>query len=58
MGQRAIEQIHAIHQGQSVPAVVSLKPHLITRENVHSPEIRQMMSYDWSLGRWAWSSTP
>lgn len=58
MGQRAIEQIHAIHQGQPVPAMVRLKPRLITRENVHSAEIRQMMSYDWSLGRWTWSSTP
>lgn len=58
MGQQAIEQIHAIRQGQSVPAVISLKPRMITRENLRSPEIVQMMSYDWSLGRWTWSSTP
>jgi len=58
MGQRAIELIHAVHQGQSVPSVTLLKPRVITRENLHSPEVRQMMSYDWSLGRWTWSATP
>ena len=58
MGQRAIEHIHAIRNGQSVSPVVVLKPVTITRENLHSPEVRQMMSYDWSLGRWTWSATP
>lgn len=58
MGQRAVEQIHAMNLGQGVPAVIRLKPRLITRENVQSPEIRAMLSYDWSLGRWAWSATP
>jgi len=58
MGQRAIEQIHAIRDGQSVSSVVVLKPVTITRENLYSPEVRQMISYDWSLGRWTWSATP
>lgn len=58
MGQRAVELIHAMHLGQSVPAVIRLKPRLITRENLHSPEIQAMLSYDWSLGRWTWSATP
>jgi ribose transport system substrate-binding protein len=58
MGQRAIEQIHAIRNGQSVSPVVVLKPVIITRENFRSPEVRQAISYDWSLGRWTWSATP
>jgi ribose transport system substrate-binding protein len=58
MGQRAIEHIHAIRNGLSVSPVEVLKPVTITRENLHSPEVRQMMSYDWSLGRWTWSATP
>jgi ribose transport system substrate-binding protein len=58
MGRRAVELIHAKRRGQSVPAEVLLKPRVITRNNLNSPEIRQMMSFDWSLGRWAWSSTP
>lgn len=58
MGQQAIELIHSMRQGQPVPATTRLKPRIITRENVHSREIVQMMSYDLSLGRWTWSSTP
>lgn len=58
MGQKAIEQIHAIRQGQLVASVVSVKPLMITRENLHSAEVRQAMTFDWSLGRWSWSSTP
>ena len=58
MGRRAVEMIHAMRRGQSVPAVIHIKPRLITRENLHSPEIQAMMSYDWSLGRWTWSATP
>jgi ribose transport system substrate-binding protein len=58
MGQQAIEHIHAVRNGQSVSPVVVLKPVVITRENLHSPEVRQVMSYDWSLGRWTWSATP
>ncbi len=58
MGQRAIETIHAMRQGQAVPPVLRLKPRLITRENLHLPEIQEMITYDWNLGRWAWRSTP
>ena len=58
MGQKAVELIHAIRQGQAVPPVTRLKPRMITRENLRSPEIVQMTSYDWSMGRWTWSSTP
>ena len=58
MAERAIDQVHAIRQGQPVAPVVWIKPVMITRENLHSAGVRQMMSPDWSLGRWAWSSTP
>jgi ribose transport system substrate-binding protein len=58
MGQRAVEQIHAMRQGESVSPVVMVKPVMITRENLHSAEVRQTMGFDWSLGRWSWSSTP
>jgi ribose transport system substrate-binding protein len=58
MGRRAVGLIHAMNLGQSVPAVTRLKPRLITRENLQSPEIRELLSYDWSLGRWKWSATP
>lgn len=58
MGRRAIELIHAVRHGQSVPSVTHLKPKMITRDNVHSPEVTAMLSFDWSLGRWTWSATP
>jgi len=55
MGRRAIELIHAKLLGKSVPAMVHLPPRLITRENVNTPEIRQMLSMDFELGHWHWS---
>jgi ribose transport system substrate-binding protein len=58
MARQAIEQIHALRQGQSASPSVFVKPVMITRQNLHSPEVRRMVSSDWSLGRWAWSSTP
>lgn len=58
MGEKAIEQIHAIRQGQPVAPVVMVKPVMITRENLHSAEVRQATTFDWSLGRWTWSATP
>jgi ribose transport system substrate-binding protein len=57
MGQEAIELIQARLLGQSVPGIVRLHPRLITRENIDSPEIRFMLSQDWTLGRWSWSPT-
>lgn len=56
MGQQAIELIHARLIGQSVPALVLLHPKLISRDNINTPEIRQMLSMDFKLGRWRWSS--
>jgi ribose transport system substrate-binding protein len=56
MGQQAIELIHARLLGRSVPAIVLLPPKLITRDNMNSPEVLLMLSQDWVLGRWRWSS--
>jgi ribose transport system substrate-binding protein len=55
--QQAIELIHARRLGQSVPAMVHLHPKLITRDNLNTPEVRQMLSLDWKFGHWRWSST-
>jgi ribose transport system substrate-binding protein len=57
MGQQAVELIHARQLGQPVPAIVYLHPKLISRENMNTPEVRQMLSLDWKLGHWNWSST-
>jgi ribose transport system substrate-binding protein len=56
MGQQAVELIQARLRGQSVPATIRLHPRLFTRENMNSPEIRAMLSQDWTLGQWRWSS--
>jgi ribose transport system substrate-binding protein len=58
MGRQAIEILHAHRIGESMPSLTYLKPRLITRENLHNPEIAAMLSFDWSLGRWTWSATP
>jgi DNA-binding LacI/PurR family transcriptional regulator len=56
MGQQAIELIHTRMLGQSVPATVYLHPKLITRDNINTQEVQQMLSTDFTLGRWRWSS--
>jgi len=56
MGEQAIELIHARLLGQSVPAIVYLHPILLTRDNINSPEIRRMLSMDFELGRWRWTT--
>lgn len=58
MAEKAVEQIHAMRLGQSVSPILTVTPVMITRENVHSADVRRTMSADWSLGRWAWSATP
>lgn len=58
MAEKAVEQIHAMRQGRPVSPILTVTPIMITRENVHSAEVRRTMSADWSLGRWAWSATP
>lgn len=55
MGKQAIELIHSRMLGQTVPATVYLHPKLITHDNINTQEVRQMLSTDFTLGRWRWS---
>jgi ribose transport system substrate-binding protein len=50
MGRKAIELIHTRLLGQPVPASVTLQPTLITRENIDTPEIQEMLA----SGHWHW----
>lgn len=56
MGRRAVELLQARVAGRPVPALVTLPPRMITPSNVHSAEVRHMLSSDWTLGRWQWSA--
>lgn len=56
MAKRAVEIVIAKEQHQSTPSEVKLAPRLITRENVESPEIRQMFSTELPASNWHWSS--
>jgi ribose transport system substrate-binding protein len=47
MGLQAINTIAAQLRGQLVKAEVKLKPVLVTRDNLNSPEVRQMISMEW-----------
>jgi ribose transport system substrate-binding protein len=47
MGLGAVKTIAALLRGQSVPPEVRLKPLLVTRENLESPEVRQAFSMEW-----------
>ena len=47
MGLEAVKTIAAQLQGQSVLPEVKLKPLLVTRENLNSPDVKQMLSMDW-----------
>lgn len=55
MGEKAVELIHSKLIGQPVRTATRLQPKLITRENVHSADVRQMFSLDWQFGHWRWS---
>jgi len=48
MGYRAIEQIAAERRGEAVPAEMKLSPKLVTRENLNTPEVQQMLTMNWS----------
>jgi ribose transport system substrate-binding protein len=50
MGYRAIESIACFRQGKPVAPRVLLKPLLITRENVNSPETKKALNFGWSEG--------
>jgi ribose transport system substrate-binding protein len=47
MGLEAIKTIAAQLHGQPVGAQVKLSPVLVTRENLNSPAVRQMISMEW-----------
>jgi ribose transport system substrate-binding protein len=57
MAQQAVVLIASKRAGRPTPALTLVSPKLICRDNVDSPEVHQMLSGDWTLGRWAWSST-
>lgn len=47
MGADAVRMVVAKLHGQSEPLVTHCEPILVTRENVHSPEVRQLTYMDW-----------
>lgn len=57
MGNIAVLLIHARLSGRSAPALITLKPILITRSNAHSEEVLHMTTMDWHPG-WNLSHTP
>lgn len=48
MGRKALEFIAALRQGKRVPARVFLRPLLVTRANINSPEIQNALTQGWS----------
>ncbi len=50
MGDQAIRLIHARLHGEGFPALVKLEPILITRENVGSAAVREMLYTRWRPG--------
>ncbi len=50
LGRVAVENVIAEHRGQHVAERVYLEPHLVTRENVDSPEIQAIVSRQWKPG--------
>jgi ribose transport system substrate-binding protein len=60
MGTEAMRILLARLQGRDAPAVVQLKPVLVTRENQNSAEIRNIVTNDWQPDsiHWKWRSRP
>lgn len=50
MGERAVRLIHARLQGHPFPGRVEFKPTLITRENLSTPEVQEMLYARWRPG--------
>lgn len=50
MGKRAIQLIHAKTEGQPLPARILFKPLLITRDNISSAPVREMLYVRWQPG--------
>lgn len=57
MGQKAMELIHERIAGKPAPHLIYLEPTVITRANLNSDAVRYMLSQDWTLGRWKWSTS-
>lgn len=57
MGDLAVQLIHSKLSGRSTPALITLKPILVTRANAHSEEVLHMTTMDWRPG-WSLSHTP
>jgi ribose transport system substrate-binding protein len=51
MGNRAVVTIAAQMRGESVPPLVNIEPTLVTRENLHTPEVQKMLTMDWSANQ-------
>lgn len=51
MGAIAIQTIHAMQHGQPTQAQQMVEPLLITRENVDSDRVQQVLNMDWTAGR-------
>ena len=47
MGFRAVQWIAAQRHGEKVPNKIELKPVLVTKSNIDSPEVQKMLSVDW-----------
>jgi ribose transport system substrate-binding protein len=58
MGSEAVHLIVSRIHGEAVPANMLLEPVMITRENVNSPEIRELTSMDWSPRQRHWRIAP
>lgn len=47
MGYRAIQLIAAERRGEPVPSEIKLSPKLVTRENLNTAEVQQMLTMNW-----------
>jgi len=56
MGQLAVDLIDGERHGRPMPALIKLRPILITRQNVNTPEIRRLTSMDWRPTPWVWET--
>jgi ribose transport system substrate-binding protein len=47
MGYRAVQLIAAQRRGEVVPPEIQLSPKLVTRENLNTPEVQQLLTMNW-----------
>ncbi len=60
MGARAVEEIMNYRAGRAFPPVTEVDPVLVTRENMHTPEVDALTSMNWQPPeeRWKWTVGP